>query len=122
LIVDESPSLRAIEWGVVRETGLPLDGCIEAQDAASALTRLKEHADIDLVLVDAELPGAVELVRSVRTDPARARLPIALVSSRRPLPAHLASVRVNAFLSRPFTKDEAHGALAPLFPVRKRGG
>ncbi len=121
LIVDDSPALRAIEWSVVRETGLPLEGCIEAADAASAMQRLKEHADIGLVLIDAELPGAMELVRTVRSDPARAHVAIALVASRRPLPAAFSSARVHAFLSRPFTKDEARGALAPLFAGSTRG-
>ena len=55
-----------------------------ARDGSEALRLITEDADIALVITDLEMPGldGLELTRAIRADPARAALPIVIVTSR----------------------------------------
>jgi CheY-like chemotaxis protein len=121
LIVDDSAPLRAIAKRVLREADLSFDGVLEADDGSAALACLSEHADVELVLFDLDLPDAIEFIRDVRRDPTRQDLPIVLVSSGRSLPARALSAGANACLARPFTAAGARAALEPLLSIRARG-
>ncbi len=121
LIVDDSSVLRAIEWRVLRESGLAFDGVVEAGDGRGALARLSEHADVELVLLDLDLSGAVEFVHAVRNDATRQDLPIVLVSSGRSSAARALSAGADACLARPFSAADAGAALEPLLSTRARG-
>lgn len=121
LLVDDSAPLRAIEWRVLRQSGLPFDRAIEAADCRTALELLSQHADVELVLVDLDLAGVLEFVRAIRRAPAWAQLPLVLVSSGRSLAAPALSAGAQACLSRPFTGADARATLEPLLSIRARG-
>jgi two-component system chemotaxis response regulator CheY len=121
LLVDDSASLRAIEWRVLRQSGLPFDAALEAGDGPTALALLSQHSDVELVLVDLDLAGLIEFIRAVRRDPTWARLPLVVVSSGRSLPAPALTAGAQASLSRPFTGADACAVLEPLLSTRARG-
>ncbi len=121
LIVDDSAPLRAIAKRVLREADLSFDGVLEAGDGRGALVCMSEHSDVELVLLDLDLSGAIEFIRDVRRDSTRQDLPLVLVSSGRSLPARALSAGANACLARPFTAAEARALLEPLLSARARG-
>jgi CheY-like chemotaxis protein len=56
---------------------------IHACDGAQALERLAEHGDVDLVLLDINMPklDGLEVLRRIKDDARTARLPVIMVST-----------------------------------------
>jgi CheY-like chemotaxis protein len=54
-----------------------------AHDLAEAVEAARTHR-VDLVIVDAEMPGAVDLVRGLRQEVATRRVPVAVLAAHRP--------------------------------------
>jgi len=56
LVVDDHPLVREAMTQIVMRLGGPID-VLEAQDCASGLALAQSHSDLDLVLLDLNLPG-----------------------------------------------------------------
>jgi two-component system, chemotaxis family, chemotaxis protein CheY len=80
LVVDDSVQLRrSVMYALERLEDVV---CIEAEDGGEALKRLRgEH--FDLVLTDINMPvlDGLKLVAHIRADPARASLPIVVITT-----------------------------------------
>ncbi len=82
LIVDDHPLMRDAMGGLLRQLD-PAVAIIEAGDCAAGLATAREHADINLVLLDLNLPGsrgfeALDAFRRVQPT-----LPVVILSMHR---------------------------------------
>ena len=79
LAVDDSPSMRQMIAATLRAAGCRV---IEAADGAEALARLAD-SPVDVVITDQNMPGidGLELIRTVRADPAKSRLPVLILTT-----------------------------------------
>lgn len=95
LVVDDEPDLRFLLRRVLTRAGHEVT---EAGDGAAALASVHESSP-DLVVTDMMMPvmGGVELIRTLRADPATAAIPVLVVSGD----AHLA-VDADAALAKPY--------------------
>jgi len=111
-IADDHPIMRAALRTALQALG-PATRFVEAFDVASTLTLVVEHPDIDLLLMDLNMPGAhgVEAVRALRT---RAPLlPIAVISADQQAgtAAALLDLGVSGFIPKSDPSDVIVGAV-----------
>jgi two-component system chemotaxis response regulator CheY len=106
LVIDDSRTVRLIVGKILREVGLEV---VEAGDGGEALRRMVEYPDVELVLVDWNMPGmnGLEYIRAVRSRPEFNPVRIMMVTSetepdqvRRALDAG-----ANEYLMKPFTRE-----------------
>jgi two-component system chemotaxis response regulator CheY len=115
LIVDDSRSMRMILGRVLKEAGFEVT---EAGNGREALARLNGGDQVDLMLVDWNMPvmDGCELIRAVRANALLGNLPIMMVTtevSMSQLEQALAS-GANEYLMKPFTKEALVEKLALL--------
>jgi DNA-binding NarL/FixJ family response regulator len=95
LIVDDHPLMRDAMGGLLRQLD-PAVAIIEAGDCAAGLATAREHADINLVLLDLNLPGsrgfdALDAFRRVQPT-----LPVVILSMHRDRETVLEAIRRGA--------------------------
>ncbi|SKA83376.1 diguanylate cyclase (GGDEF) domain-containing protein [Paucidesulfovibrio gracilis DSM 16080] len=109
LVVDDSASARTLVSDLLRTH---LYQVLEAEDGEQALTMLRQHADIRLMVTDFSMPGlsGVELVREVRSFRPRQRLAIVGLSAENSplISARFIKSGANDFLRKPFLVEEFH--------------
>ena len=68
LIVDDSKAMRSFVGRIVREIGFET---LEAANGREGLEQLKSHAEVELILVDWNMPemSGIEFLRAVRAQP-----------------------------------------------------
>ena len=106
LVVDDSRTIRAFLKEQLRSLGFEVT---EAGDGLQALSSLKKMTEVDLVLVDWNMPemDGLSFVRAVRAESLYAALPMMMVTTN----AELAQVSkaleagVNEYIMKPFTTD-----------------
>lgn len=106
LIVDDSKSMRMILSKTLREIGFQVK---EASHGREALDRLNEGEEVDLMLVDWNMPvmNGYELVCAVRGNVLLAQVRIMMVTteiSMKQVQQALAA-GANEYLMKPFTKE-----------------
>ncbi|WP_375757779.1 response regulator [Corallococcus exercitus] len=82
LVVDDSPLTRELVANLLEAVGYDT---LRAADGPSALDLLdQEGPPVELVVTDLEMPemDGVELTRRLKTDPARGRLPVVILTTR----------------------------------------
>lgn len=82
LIIDDSGVMRRIHANTLKEHGVEAADLREAEDGAAAL-EIAERTDIDLFLVDWNMPklDGLALVKKLREKPEYAETPIIMVTS-----------------------------------------
>jgi CheY-like chemotaxis protein len=107
LIVDDHRAVRQIVELDLQRAGYSV---IQAQDVPEALEQLQQHASIQLIICDIEMPelDGFDLLRALRSDRALAKIPVIMLSSRmgasdRALAAQLGA---RAYLTKPYIKEE----------------
>ena len=80
LVVEDSLTFRELERGILEAAGYPV---VTAGDGRDALLAIGRDPRIALVITDLEMPDVdgIELIRTIRADPARASLPVVIVTS-----------------------------------------
>ena len=78
LVVDDSKLMHKMYEVMLRQYPL-----VYAMDGRQALDRLTEHADIDLVLLDINMPNmnGLEFLAQLRSDNSRAGLNVVIIST-----------------------------------------
>jgi two-component system chemotaxis response regulator CheY len=78
LVVDDSKLMHRMYGVMLRQYAL-----VYALDGYQALDRLREHADIDLVLLDINMPNmnGFELLSRLRSDGVHQNLPVIIIST-----------------------------------------
>jgi two-component system chemotaxis response regulator CheY len=105
LVVDDSKLLHRMFEMMLRQYPL-----VHAYDGKEALQRLSENKDVDLVLLDMNMPrmNGLELLEAMKADAAMKRIPVVLVTTQgsdeqtqRGLEAGAA-----AYVKKPFKNEE----------------
>jgi two-component system chemotaxis response regulator CheY len=78
LIVDDSKLLHRMFEMMLRQYPL-----VHAYDGREGLVRLAENADIDLVLLDVNMPhmNGIEVLSAMKADPRFASIPVVLITT-----------------------------------------
>jgi two-component system chemotaxis response regulator CheY len=106
LVIDDSRAVRLVIGHILREVGLEV---LEAKDGQEALARLKSQPDIELMLVDWNMPemNGIDLIRAVRADRAYSGVRILMVTSeaRTEQVTEALTAGADEYLMKPFNKD-----------------
>lgn len=80
LVVDDSATVRQQVGTALRQAGFTV---IEAVDGVDGAARIAATADLALVICDVNMPrmNGLEMVESVRTNPAAAAMPIIMLTT-----------------------------------------
>ncbi len=107
LVVDDSRAVRMMLKRMLTELGF--DELSEAGHGGEALERLDEIEAPDVMLVDWNMPemNGLELIRAVRTNPARRDIPIVMVTTETEVEQVVRALAAGAseYVMKPFTKD-----------------
>ena len=106
LIVDDSKAMRAIVGRIVKQIGFEV---LEAGNGVEGLEQLKIHGDVELILVDWNMPemNGIEFLHAVRSQPGASALKMLMVTTASDM-AHINTAieaGANEYLMKPFTKD-----------------
>jgi two-component system, chemotaxis family, sensor kinase CheA len=80
LVVDDTAMVRELERSILEEAGYRVRTAADGRAALAAL----DDGPADLVVTDVDMPGCdgLELTRAIRANPARAGLPVVVVTSK----------------------------------------
>jgi two-component system, chemotaxis family, chemotaxis protein CheY len=106
LIVDDSKAMRSIVGRIVREIGFET---LEAANGREGLTQLQVHGEVELILVDWNMPemNGIDFLKAVRAQPGSSAFKMVMVTTASDL-AHINTALeagANEYLMKPFTKD-----------------
>ena len=113
LVADDSKLMHKMYEVMLRQYAL-----VYASDGRQALDRLREHPDIDLVLLDVNMPNmnGLEFLAQLRADGARADLPVIIISTegRDEDTVRGMEAGATAYVKKPFHTEEILDAIARL--------
>jgi CheY-like chemotaxis protein len=113
LVVDDSKLMHKMYEVMLRQHSL-----VYALDGREALDRLSEHPDIDLVLLDVNMPNmnGLEFLAQLRADRAWADLPVIIISTvgRDEDAARGLEAGAAAYIKKPFNSEEILAVIARL--------
>ena len=106
LIVDDSRAMRRILRQIVEPLGFQI---AEAGHGIEGLQRLREYPEIELALVDWNMPemNGIEFIKAVRENPLYERIKLVMVTTETE-PSKMARALmsgVDEFLMKPFTPE-----------------
>jgi two-component system chemotaxis response regulator CheY len=106
LVIDDSRAVRLIIGKILREVGIEV---VEAGDGREALRCMTEYPDVELVLVDWNMPemDGLEYIRAVRSRPDYDPVRIMMVTSEteQEQVCRALDAGANEYLMKPFTKE-----------------
>jgi two-component system, chemotaxis family, chemotaxis protein CheY len=81
LLVDDSRTMRRIQKATLVSIGF--ENVIEAEDGNDALQKLAENPDIDLILMDWNMPNlsGIEAIKKIKAMPEIKSIPVIMVTS-----------------------------------------
>jgi two-component system, chemotaxis family, chemotaxis protein CheY len=105
LVVDDSKLLHRMFEMMLRQYPL-----VHAYDGKEALERLSENEDVDLVLLDMNMPrmSGLELLEAMKADKAMKRIPVVLVTTEGSDEQTQRGLKAgaNAYVTKPFKNEE----------------
>jgi two-component system chemotaxis response regulator CheY len=106
LVVDDSRAVRLLIGNILRELGLEV---VEAGNGREGLDRLAENPDLNLALVDWNMPvmDGLEFITVVRGDRAYDAVRIVMVTTETESEQVMRAMAAgaNEYVMKPFTKD-----------------
>jgi two-component system chemotaxis response regulator CheY len=113
LVVDDSKLMHKMYEVMLRQYAL-----VYASDGRQALDRLRDHEDIDLVLLDINMPNmnGLEFLAELRADGSRALLPVVIISTegRDEDTVRGMEAGATAYIKKPFHSEEILEVIARL--------
>ena len=113
LVADDSKLMHKMYEVMLRQYAL-----VFAADGRQALDRLNEHPDIDLVLLDVNMPNmnGLEFLAQLRSDGTRADLPVIIISTegREEDTIRGMEAGATAYIKKPFHTEEILAVIARL--------
>jgi len=110
LIADDSRVMRKLILKSLKETGFPVDLCVEAQNGEEAWNLIRESR-VDIAILDIHMPllNGEALLTRIRADSEHRNLPVVIVSSESSA-ARLESLldQRAGFIHKPWTDDDFH--------------
>ncbi|MCA9188052.1 MAG: response regulator [Pirellulaceae bacterium] len=106
LVIDDSRAMRRILRGIVEKMGFEV---IEAGDGKEALEQLANATNVEMALVDWNMPvmNGIEFVKAVRADSQYERIKLVMVTTETE-PAQMARALmagVDEFVMKPFSPE-----------------
>ena len=115
LVVDDSKAMRTFLKYLVQQLQFET---AEAEDGLQALEVLKQHRDLELALVDWDMPrmNGLEFVRAVRASPAYNGLKLMMVTTQNSMDRVTSALTAGAndFLMKPVTRESLEEKLRVL--------
>lgn len=106
LVIDDSRAMRAIIRKTLTEVGVEV---VEAGDGREGLERLRQVSDVELVLVDWNMPvmNGLDFIRAVRSDRSYDPVRIMMVTTETEQEQLVRALEAgaNEYLMKPFTKE-----------------
>jgi len=106
LIIDDSRAMRLIIGKILRDLGIDV---IEAANGREALERMREYSDVELALVDWNMPvmDGLDYIRAVRSEREHDAVRIMMVTSEseQEQVVRALDAGANEYLMKPFTKE-----------------
>ncbi len=106
LVIDDSRAVRLLIGNILRENG---HAVIEAGNGQEGLDRLAEHPDVELALVDWNMPvmDGLEFITAVRARKEYAGLRLMMVTTETESDQVMRAMAAGAdeYVMKPFTKD-----------------
>jgi len=106
LVIDDSRTVRIIIRKILTEAGLEVS---EAGNGREALDQLRQLPEVDLILVDWNMPemNGLDFVTAVRSDRAYDPVRIMMVTTETEQSQVILALKAgaNEYLMKPFTKD-----------------
>jgi DNA-binding response OmpR family regulator len=113
LVVDDSKLMHKMYEVMLRQYPL-----VYALDGREALQRLKDHEDIDLVLLDINMPkmNGLEFLAELRVDSSRDGVSVIIISTegREEDTARGLEAGASAYIKKPFHSEEILDVIARL--------
>jgi two-component system, chemotaxis family, chemotaxis protein CheY len=113
LVVDDSKLMHKMYEVMLRQYPL-----VYALDGRQALDRLQEHPDVDLVLLDVNMPNmnGLEFLAQVRAERSRDDLAVIIISTegREEDTARGLEAGASAYIKKPFQTEEILDVIARL--------
>ena len=106
LVIDDSRTTRAIIRKTLTELGIEV---VEAGDGREGLERLRRAPDVELVLVDWNMPvmNGLDFIKAVRSDRSYDPVRVMMVTTETEQEQVVRALEAgaNEYLMKPFTKD-----------------
>ncbi len=116
LVVDDSRAMRLILSKTLRELGFEVAQAANGREALDTMGR--EGASFGLVLVDWNMPelSGLEVVRSLRAQPAFDRVPVMMVTTETEIEQMVRALEAgaNEYIMKPFTREVVEDKLRLL--------
>ncbi len=121
LLVDDSAVMRKIIQRNIKETGLIVDEFVEAGDGNQALDKVNANGDLDLILLDWNMPNmsGIEFVKTLRSLNLSKRIPVVMVTTEGS-DAKVSEAKesgADGYLTKPFTADQLRDTLGEYLLV-----
>jgi two-component system chemotaxis response regulator CheY len=117
LVVDDSKLLHKM-YDVLLSS-YPL---VHAMDGREALARLAEHADVELVLLDINMPNmnGLEVLARLKAEPVYRHVPVVIVSTEGKEEDTVRALRAGAvaYIKKPFRLDQVMDIIRRLEPTK----
>ena len=116
LLVDDSAVMRKIIQRNIKETGLIVDEFVEAGDGKQALDKVNDDGNLDLILLDWNMPNmsGIEFVKALRSLNLPNRIPVVMVTTEGS-EAKVSEAKesgADGYLTKPFTAEQLRDTLA----------
>jgi two-component system chemotaxis response regulator CheY len=106
LVVDDSRTMRMIIGQILREIGMDV---LDAANGREALEKLKLNPDVELVLLDWNMPemNGLEFIRAIRSQHDYDSLCVLMVTSEAQSEKVIEALKAgaNEYLMKPFSKE-----------------
>lgn len=106
LVIDDSRVVRMVIGNILRELGMEV---VDAADGREGVNRMQENPQVELVLVDWNMPvmNGLEFIQAIRAQRTFDRVRIMMVTTETESEQVERALRAgaNEYLMKPFTKD-----------------
>jgi two-component system chemotaxis response regulator CheY len=106
LVLDDSRAIRMFIGKILREIGLEV---LEAGNGREGLEQMRKNPDVELVLVDWNMPemDGLEFIRAVRSQPAYAAVRLVMVTTECESDRVVTALNAGAdeYVMKPFNRD-----------------
>jgi putative two-component system response regulator len=108
LIVDDDFINRKLIQALLKRHTDLVGEMLEANDGSEALRVLKEHPDIDLILLDILMPvlDGKEFLKIFRSDPENSRIPVIVLSTDDTQKSTVLDLGAEDFIIKPIGEEE----------------
>jgi putative two-component system response regulator len=108
LIVDDDFINRKLIQALLKRHTDLVGEMLEANDGSEALRVLKEHPDIDLILLDILMPvlDGKEFLKIFRSDPENSRIPVIVLSTDDTQKSTVMELGAEDFIIKPIGEEE----------------